>query len=269
MSASLEPQRVSVRDIPDWARASWQLLWRRPVTFLAASAVYHGLALSSQSIPWIALLLSVLLCYMMLLALIAAAESADLHKPLGAARIYALLRRAIVCLALLTALYLCIFVLAAVIAAVLIPEMPAAESTSQAARATLWWIEPGELSFMILYMGTIVTSMWFLAPLLALHELELRDARALAKRAFIKNDIVILVASNVPFFAILVLAALTEISLLLSLLLVPLFAIYQYVAYRHVFLGRKQNAPVPARAATAGARESAFNRNDASRPAAG
>ena len=256
MSGYLEPQRVSVRDIPHWARESWQLLWRRPLGFIAASLAYHGLALSSQSIPWIALLLSVLLCYMLLLVVILGAEAADHHRALGAARIYAMLRRVIVSLALLAALYLCIFIIAAVVASLLLPSMSGGEQSGREQLALLRWIEPGELSFMILFMGTIVTSMWFLAPLLALHELGLRDARGLARRAFDKNDIVVLVASNVPFFTILGCALITQVSVALSPLLVPLFAIYQYVAYRHVFLGRRQNAPLPAKAALG---ETAFN----------
>lgn len=257
MSGYLEPQRVSLSDIPHWARESWQLLWRRPLGFLAASLVYHGLALTSQSIPWVALLLSVLLCYMLILVVIAGAEAADLHKDLGAARIYAMLRRVIVSLSLLTALYLCVFVVAAVITALLFQGVPGGgEAPAEKPLAVLLWIEPGELSFMILYMGIIVTSMWFLAPLLALHELGLRDARALAKRAFVKNDIVVLVASNVPFFTILGCAVISDVSVVLSPLLVPLIAIYQYVAYRHVFLGRRQNAPQPVKSAVG---ETAFN----------
>ena len=256
MSGCLEPQRVSVRDIPHWARESWQLLWRRPLGFLAASLAYHGLALSSQSIPWIALLLSVLLCYMLLVVVIAGAEAADHSRPLGVARIYAMLRRVVVSLSLLTAFYLCIFIAAAVITAMLFPSLPAGEEPAREPLAILLWIEPGELSFMILYMGIIVTSTWFLAPLLALHELGLHDARALAKRAFVKNDIVVLLASNVPFFTILGCALITNVSVSLSPLLVPLIAIYQYVAYRHVFLGRRENAPQPAKAAVG---ETAFN----------
>jgi len=212
--------------------------------------------LSSQSIPWIALLLSVLLCYMLLLVVIAGAEAADHHRRLGLARIYAMLRRVIVSLSLLALLYLSIFIISAVITALLLPSLPAGAQQADEPLRVLRWIEPGELSFMILFMGTIVTSMWFLAPLLALHEIGLRDARALARRAFDKNDIVVLVASNVPFFGILGCALVTEISVALSPLLVPLIAIYQYVAYRHVFLGRRENAPLPAKAAVG---QTAFN----------
>jgi hypothetical protein len=256
MSDCLEPRRVSVRDIPHWARESWQLLWRRPLGFIAASLVYHGLALSSHSIPWLALLLSILLCYMLLLAVIVGAEAADNHRALGAARIYAMLRRVVVSLSLLSAFYLCIFVVAAVLTALLLPQAADGEQAARQQLAVLRWIEPGELSFMILFMGTIVTSTWFLAPLLALHDLGLRDARVLARKAFDKNDIVVLVATNVPFFGILGCALISEVSVALSLLLVPLIAIFQYVSYRHVFLGRRENAPVPAKAAVG---ETAFN----------
>lgn len=243
MSDCLEPERVSVKDIPGWAAESWSLLWRRPVVFFAASIAYHGIALAAGSIPYLSMLVAILVCHIFLLVLIRLAQSADLGKAVGFLRVYAAVRGAILCLLLLTALYLCIFTVAAVLAALLLADASSGGGASRQAFAALQWIGPGQVSFMILFMGTIVTSTWFLAPLLALHELGTKDSRALAKRAFVKNDIVVLVASNVPFFATLLLAAMTEISLLLSLVIVPLFAIYQYVSYRHVFLGRKHNRP--------------------------
>jgi hypothetical protein len=243
MSDCLEPERVSIRDIPDWARESWGLLWRRPAIFVAASLAYHLLALAAASMPWLSMLIAVLVCHIFLLVTIGFAEAADLGKSVGISRVYASVRRAILCLLLLTAAYLCIFIVAAVLAALLIGDVAGEGEAARQSLSALRWIGPGEVSFMIVYMGTIVTSSWFLAPLLALHELGTRDARALAKRAFDKNDIVILVASNVPFFVILVLASTVEASQVLSLGLLPLFAIYQYVGYRHVFLGRKQNRP--------------------------
>lgn len=245
MSDCFEPGRVSIRDIPDWAAESWRLLWRRPAVFFAVSIAYHLLALAAGSIPYLSMLVAILVCHIFLLILIALAESADLGKAVEFLPVYAMVRRAILCLLLLTTLYVCIFVAAAVIAALVLADVSSAGDSSRQLLAFLQWIGPGEVAFMILFMGTIVTSTWFLAPLLALHELGTADSRALAKRAFDKNDIVVLVASNVPFFTILVVAALSEISLLLSLAIVPLFAIYQYVSYRHVFLGRRQNETVP------------------------
>ena len=109
---------------------------------------------------------------------------------------------------------------------------------------------PGEMSFIILFMGSLATSMWFLPPLLSLHDLNIRDARALAKRADEKNALVILLGGNMPFLLFIALMMITEISLILSLLVVPFVAIYQYVSYRHIFLGRKQNAPAIAKASS-------------------
>jgi len=259
MPECLEPERVSIRDIPGWATESWNLLWRRPLMFFAASIVYHLLALAARSIPYLSLLVSILLCHILLLLLIRLAESADLTRTGGFFPAYATIRKAILSLLALSVLYLCIFMAAAVVAALLLPHLPSGETASPPLAAALGWIGPGEVAFMILFMGIIVTSGWFLAPLLALHELGTRDARALARRAFNRNDIVILVASNMPFFAILALAALSELSLLLSLGIVPLFAIYQYVSYRHVFLGRKQNQPLPARSTAGRAAQTALH----------
>ena len=248
MPACLEPERVSIRDIPDWARESWGLLRRRPAGFVAASVAYHLLALAAGSLSYLSMPVAILVCHIFLLITIGLAEAADLGHGPGLLTTYAKLRKSILCLLAFTALYVCIFFVAAVIAALLLADVAGAGGASRQPLAALRWIGPGEVSFMILYMGTIVTSSWFLAPLLALHDLATGDSRALARRAFRKNDIVILVASNLPFFAILVLASISEFSQLLSLGLVPLFAIYQYVSYRQVFLGRKQNQPVPVKA---------------------
>jgi hypothetical protein len=203
------------------------------------------LALAAGSLAYLSIPVAILVCHIFLLITIAVAEAADLGRSVGLRSTYARLRGSILCLLSFTVLYACIFVVAAIVAALLLADVPGAGGASRQPLAALRWIGPGEVSFMILYMGTIVTSTWFLAPLLALHDLGTADSRALARRAFDKNDIVILVASNLPFFAILVVASISEFSQLLSLGLVPLFAIYQYVSYRHVFLGRRQNRPVP------------------------
>jgi hypothetical protein len=187
---------------------------------------------------------AILVCHISLLIMIGLAEAADLGKTIALLQIYSRVRKAILCLLAFSALYICIFLVAALLAALLLGEVAGGGGASRQPIAVLRWIGPGEVSFMILYMGTIVTSSWFLSPLLALHELGTGDSRALARRAFDKNDVVILVASNLPFFTILVLASISAFNQLLSLLLVPLFSIYQYVSYRHVFLGRKQNQPV-------------------------
>ena len=177
MSACLEPERVSIRDIPDWARESWGLLRRRPAVFVAASVAYHLLALAAGSLPYLSMPVAILVCHLFLLITIGFAEAADLGKSVGFMPAYARLRKAILCLLAFTALYVCIFLAAAVLAALLLADVPGAGGSSRQPVAALLWIGPGEISFMVMYMGTIVTSSWFLAPLLALHELDTGDAR--------------------------------------------------------------------------------------------
>ena len=121
MPECLEPERVSIKDIPGWATESWNLLWRRPLMFFVASIVYHLLALAARSIPYLSLLVSILLCHILLLSLIRLAESADLTRAGRFFPAYAAIRRAILGLLALSLLYLCIFMVAAALAALLLP----------------------------------------------------------------------------------------------------------------------------------------------------
>ena len=246
----LEPNRVSIRDIPGWARESWNLLWRRPFLFFSTSILYHLLALSIRSIPYFSVLFAILLCYIFLLLLISFAESADQSKRINFIPTYIMIRKVILSLLLLTTIYICIYILGFIIMTMLSTDIPMVDYSKRTLYITFKWMWPGEMSFIILFMGILATSMWFLPPLLSLHDLNIRDSRALAKRADEKNTLVILLGGNMPFLLFIALMMITEISLILSLLVVPFVAIYQYVSYRHIFLGRKQNAPAIAKASS-------------------
>jgi hypothetical protein len=249
MTQPLEPGYVRVEDIPDWAREAWRLLWRRPLAFFAVSAVYHGVALSGSSIPVLSLVLPVLVCQACLLLLIRFVRATDHSTRVEAAELYQTLRRAILFMLVFTLICLAIFIVALLAATALAPEVPAGDSVASEGLPLFRWLWPGTLALLILYTGTIMTFTWFLMPLIALHEMTIGDARALARLAVRRNEKVILIASVVPFLVLILLGLLTEASTLLSPVVVPLFAAFQYVSYRHVFLGRKQNAPVPVNAA--------------------
>jgi hypothetical protein len=246
MAPPLEPGYARVEDIPDWAKESWRLLWRRPLAFLTVSLAFHGIASAASAIPVLSLFLPVLVCQAVTLILIRYAQAADQAKPVSLAALYATIRRLILGLLLFTLICVCIFVAAVLAAAFLTPEVPGGGTRAAQAFPLYRWVWPGTVSFLILYTGTILTFTWFLFPLLALHELSIGEARALARRAMRKNEKVVVIASVAPFLGLIILGLLTEASYLLSLLAVPLFAAYQYVSYRHVFLGRKENAPLPA-----------------------
>lgn len=251
MMQPLEPGYARVEDIPDWAREAWRLLWRRPLVFFGLSIAFHGIALSAGSIPLLSLLTPVLVCLAVMLILIHCARAADLTKRIDLPELYAMLRRAILFVLLFTLICVVIFVVAVLAAVSLFPEAPGSGSQGREVLALLQWLWPGTLAFLIFYTGTIMTFTWFLLPLLALHELAIGDARALARHAIRKNEKVVLIASVVPFLALILLGLLTEASSLLNPVAVPLFAAFQYVSYRQIFLGRKQNAAVPAKAVRA------------------
>ena len=245
MSQPLEPGYARVADIPDWARESWRLLWRRPLTFFAVSAAYHGIAFSGSSIAFVSLLIPVLVCQAVTLVLIRYAEAADHAKKVSLRVLYTTVRRVILGLLLFTLICVAIFVVALFAAALLAPDVPAGETGASEVFPLYRWLWPGTVSFLVLYTGTIMTFTWFLFPLLALNELAIGEARALARRAMRKNEKVVVIASTLPFLLLVGLGLLSEVSYLLSLPAVPLYAAFQYVSYRHILLGRKQNAPLP------------------------
>lgn len=259
MANLLEPNQVSVRDIPVWIHQSWNLLWRRPFLFFVSSIIYHFVALSTRTVGNFSLLLAILVCYITLLVLISFAESTDHCKKVQILPTYKMVQKVILCLLLLTVVYICIYVVSAIIYSMLPIDIPATGYSGKEVFDVVKWFWPGLFPFMILYMGIVVTSMWFLPPLLSLHELEISDARSLAKRAVQKNEWVIFVASYIPFLFIVALTLLTVASFVLSLVFVPLFAIYLYVSYRHVFLGKKENSPVLTKAKISILRENTVN----------
>ena len=249
MSQPLEPGYARVEDIPDWAREAWGLLWRRPLAFFAVSAAYHGIAFSGSSIAFVSLLIPVLVCQAVTLILIRHAEAADHATRVSLQAVYATLRRLILGLLLFTLICVAIFVVAVLAAVLLAPEAPAGETGAAEVFPLYRWLWPGTVSFLVLYTGTIMTFTWFLFPLLALNELAIGEARALARRAMRRNEKVVVIASALPFLLLVLLGLMSEVSYLLSIPAVPLYAAFQYVSYRHVFLGRKQNAPLPLKAA--------------------
>ena len=254
MSGIFEPRRISLRDVPVWARESWHLLWRRPLLFLATSLVFHVVAWSVSDVAYVSALIVILLGYLSLLVLINFAAAADHTRAVKYLPTYRMVRRVIPGLLLLTVIYILIYVAVAILALLIEFEAPAVNYYERELYLTFRWVWPGKFALTILYIGIMVTSMWFLPPLLALHELGLGDARKLARRAYRINDWIVFLAAYVPFVVLILLSLVTELSYLLNLLFVPLFALYLYVSYRHVFLGKRENSPVPAKTAAVPAR---------------
>ena len=110
--------------------------------------------------------------------------------------------------------------------------------------ASFSWLGAGFLPLLILMYCIVVSTLWFLLPLLTLSPLNIEESRKIARWAEQINEWAIFVATYTPLIFISILLVLTELSIILNLLYLPFFSIYMYITYRHVFLGRKENYPI-------------------------
>lgn len=107
----------------------------------------------------------------------------------------------------------------------------------------LQWLYPGTISLFVIYIGIMVTTMWFLLPLTVFHKLGFIDSVLFAKQGERKNFPVIAAASYLPFMVFFILFVFSELALVVAVAALPLFAIYMYVSFRHVYMGRKESQP--------------------------
>ncbi len=254
MSEAFEPKQVSVKDIPVWLQESWGLFWRRPMLFLMTSIAFHLLVYYSKSIGILALLLAVLITQVFLMMLIRFAEATDNAKKISFWPTYNLIRSVFYSIVLLSVLAVCLYIALIIVSSYIPLDVPSVDYTETEVFNMLKWAWPGQISFLILYIAILFSTLWFLFALLTLNdELGVLQAAKLSRRAQSINEWVIFVASYCPYAVIVILLLVTEMSLLLNIVFVPLFAIYQYVSYRHVFLGKRENSPAVARASTTAA----------------
>ncbi len=95
--------------------------------------------------------------------------------------------------------------------------------------------------FMMLGMFFLRTL--FCIPLILFHELSYQEARTLSHKAIILNFHAM--GTALLLWAILLLGTLV-LANVLSIILLPLFAVFLFIAYRHIFLGQISNSPARA-----------------------
>ncbi len=247
MSDVLEPRRVEIRDIPDWLRESFGLFKRKPVLFSSLSIIYFLLGFSTMSIGALGFLLTILLCQIAICILVMIAQAADHSKRVNISAGYKIIRNVIGYLLLLTLLYAMIYIAIFLVTQFIEFDVPSTPHTSETVLSLISVLIYGDFAFKIIYLGVTITTFWFLTPIISLTELKLGEAISLARRGECKNALVVYVASYGPLFVIVAASLVSELSLFLSIILLPLFGAYQYVSYRHVYLGRKNNNPALAR----------------------
>ena len=243
MSDFFEPTTASVSDIPVWFRESWELFTRKPVSFIALALIFFLLAYAARTLGAFGLLFALLLSQIALFVGIVIAEAADSSRKMPLKPTYAMIRNVLWSQLILAVIYIAIFIASAVVVSLISSRFHAAEQTHSFLFPFIKWLWSGQVAFVILYVGLTVLSFWFLSPLLALQEFGLGAAVKLARKAENMNEWVVFVASYPPMLAFGVLMILSDLTMVAALPLFPLFAAYQYVAYRQVFLKRRKNKP--------------------------
>ncbi|HEY5993584.1 MAG TPA: hypothetical protein VIU46_03190 [Gallionellaceae bacterium] len=247
------PRYVDKRDIPGWVRETWALFRRRALAFLGLAAAFYFLAHAARTLGAFALPFSLLLCQIALFAGIVIAEAADTSRKGLLKPTYAMIRNVLWMQLLLALVYVVLFIIMVLIGAAVESKIGHLGATHAHLFPWIKWLWPGLIASMCLYSGVTILTLWLLAPLLALHELGLRASMALARRGEKMNVEAFFYASYLPYFCYgLLLIFLDDVAFIIGAVLLPLFAPYQYVVYRHIFLGRKQNKPL-AKTATAAA----------------
>lgn len=183
------------------------------------------------------------MCQIALVVCIVIARGADESRSLSVNLWYQSLLNSIAPVVVLSGFYVLLWVVAAKVASLLLLDSVLSESDAPPAIEILQWLYPGTISFFVVYIGVMVTTMWFLLPITIFHKLGFIDAIKFAKQGERMNFPVIAAASYLPFMTFFVLFVFSELALVVAVLALPLFAIYMYVSFRHVYMGRKESEP--------------------------
>ena len=247
MTESLEPEKVALSDVRVWLRESVALLRRKYWFYLPLSLCFFFAAFKLQMLSYVTFFAGLILCQAVLAITIEVACASDHSQPVSARRCYQAVLNSVVTVILLSVFYVLMWLIASRIASVLIVDDFLGIDSGPPAISYLQWLYPGTTSLFVVYIGVMITTLWFLLPLTVFHKLSLIDAMKLAKRGEQKNFVVIVVASYLPFSGFFVLFMFSELALVVAVACLPLFGIYLYVSYRHVYLGRRDNAPARVR----------------------
>ena len=98
------------------------------------------------------------------------------------------------------------------------------------------------LCFILLVMFMLRT--FFCVPLILFHDMNYAEAQALSHRAIMKN---MKVMSIVLMMWVTVFIVAIKVAPVLAIVLLPLFSTFNYVSYRHIFLGQGTNEKVKER----------------------
>ena len=235
--------QVEFADILVWLKESGLIFRRRPVVFLVISVAFFVLCHKVRISGYLTFFIALILCQAAVVACIVVARGADESKTLTLNIWYQSLFNAVTTVVLCSAFYVLLWVIAARLASMLMLDEVVSESSVPPPIASLQWLYDGTISLFVIYIGVMVTTMWFLLPLSIFHKLGFIDSVMFAKQGERINFPVIAAASYLPFMVFFILFVFSELALVVAVAALPLFAIYMYVSFRHVYMGRKESQP--------------------------
>lgn len=251
MANQLQPERVEIRDVWTWAVQALGLYRRRPFLFTAMSLLVFYIAHLLVMTSYVTFYVGLVLCQAILVLIIELGRTVDESKPVSLNRCYVALQNSVVTVLVLALFYVLMWILASKLAVLFVVDPSFAESFDVAPISFLQWLYPGTVGLFVVYIGIMVSTMWFLLPIVAFTSLTPMEAARLAKQGERINFPVVVVASYTPFFLFFILFLFSELALVVAIAGLPWFGLYLFVSFRHVYLGRKENAPEVVRSVVA------------------
>lgn len=260
----IQPRRVEVSSVGAWARESVRLIGRRPMGFLAAVAAFFvvcfialravtSIAEVSSGMWVLAIYLpfcSVILVYAVAELVLVAHHSDHSERVTIGGDAHALFRYQKV----FAKFALFAFLIGAGYWIVGISADPARHFAQacqglvdrmvfeqDAPASVLALVDAGMLYFLLLAMFSLRT--FFAIPLMLFHDVEYSVAQSLSQKAILMNmqPMSVVLFSWAGLFLVAMLKA-----PILAVVLMPLFGVFIYVCYRHVFLGVTESQPAKA-----------------------
>jgi len=249
VNAPIEPHKAEFSDIFVWMKETVLLFRRKPIIFSLLSLAFFGLCYLLNINNFVILFIALVMCKLTLVLGIVIARCADESRRITIKLCYLSVTNSIVPLLVLSAIYMLLWLIATL--AVLSFGDSIAQPPSPQPIPVLQWLNVGTFALIVVYMGIMISTMWFLIPLVIFYKLGLVDSVKFARQGERKNFMVVYAASYLPFMVFFVMYALSDLSLVMAVAALPLFAIYLYVSFRHVYMGRKESDPVEVKVADA------------------
>jgi len=258
---TMEPQRVESKDISLWLKQAYFLINRRVLAyFLSVSLFFVSLFFCSQALASasaigapilllvVFLIFTAFLFYFTLAELVMVSFSSDhSHSINPSAIIHAFLPNQKVFLKM--TVFGVVIGISYCFASVLLNPGKDVYAISEQILTLLtkdstlifYLFKTGAvfLCFILLVMFTLRT--FFCVPLILFHDMNYAEAQALSHRAIMKN---IKVMSIVLMMWVTVFVISVNVAPALAIVFLPLFSAFNYVSYRHIFLGQGTNEKV-------------------------